>query len=913
MTEPRWATQPAIAATLVTIVVGAALAVFSTVRLSSNDSRIAHTYDVKSALADVLTSVTDAETGQRGFVITGDTSYLQPYTDGTAQTRRTLSSLDALTRDDAAQQASLSQLREEIARKSQELARTIQLRRDGGFEAAQQLVRTNVGQSTMARVRTMVAEMSRHEDALLEIRNHAAAVSLRIAIALELATAFMALMLVGVAALVSRRRLIEAEARGTLARRLAAIVESSDDAIIGKDLTSTVTSWNQCAERIFGYSAAEMIGQSIRRIIPPDRQREEDHVLDSLRRGESVAHFETVRVRKDGTLIPVSLTISPIRDEAGTVVGASKIARDITERQHAEAAVVDLRQRLLALVGGSGALLESPRVDDVLPATIKIAHDLVAADGYSVWRLDLGGDRWRIVSSNGLSQAFVDQIAVSCLHHGGVSTVPFSEPLVVEDLQDAPLRDDRRATYRAEGIHAMLAVPLMVRGEPTGRLVFYYRERHLFSDVEMQTAKALGNLAATALTTAELYDELSRATADAERANRLKDEFLATLSHELRTPLNAILGYVCMLRTGTLEPDRQSRALEVVERNVTSLSRIVEDVLDVSRIITGKTRLDVQPVDLVPVIDHAVATVRPTAEAKGVTLQAVLDRQAPRISGDPDRLQQVIWNLLANAVKFTGRGGRVQIQLARVDSHIEMVVSDTGIGIAPEFLPHVFDRFRQADSGFSRQHGGLGLGLAICRHLIELHGGLIYATSDGEGLGASFRVELPMMIVQADRVFEAPPGRPPADRLTIDRTPGRLNGINVYAVDDESDGLTLLREILEQAGAHVTILASAGEALAAIQATVPDALITDIGMPEMDGFELIRQIRQSPDRAIRDIPAAALTAYARSEDRTRALRSGFQMHLSKPIDPSELVAAVEALVRRGEMSPSQRVDQAPSR
>jgi PAS domain S-box-containing protein len=587
MTEARGAIQPAIGAALVTIVVGAALAVFGTVRAYSNDARVAHSHVVKSALNGILAGVTDAETGQRGFVITGDPGYLQPYMDGTTQIERTLTALDALTRDDASQQARLSRLRPEVAQKLDELAQTLQIRRAQSFEAAQRAVRTNAGRATMARIRTIVGDMIRTEDALLEARSHASVASLEVAMAFELTTACVALVLVGVAARSSRRRLVEADARGRLASRLAAIVESSDDAIIGKDLTGTVTSWNSSAERIFGYSAAEMIGRSIRLIIPPDRQGEEDHVLGSIRRGDSVAHFETVRLRKGGATVPISLTVSPIRDDAGIVVGASKIARDITERQLAE-------------------------------------------------------------------------------------------------------------------------------------------------------------------------EELSRARLDAEQANRLKDEFLATLSHELRTPLNAVLGYARMLRAGSIEPERQPRALEILERNATSLAKIVEDVLDVSRIITGKTHLDVQSLDLISVIDQAVGTVRPAAEAKGVHMQAVVDRQVPPVSGDPSRLQQVFWNLLANAVKFTPGGGRVQIQLASADdAHVEVVVSDTGVGIAPEFLPHVFDRFRQADSRFSREHGGLGLGLAICRHLVELHGGTIHAASDGEGKGATFRVKLPAVIVRTDRLLEA--------------------------------------------------------------------------------------------------------------------------------------------------------------
>jgi signal transduction histidine kinase len=368
---------------------------------------------------------------------------------------------------------------------------------------------------------------------------------------------------------------------------------------------------------------------------------------------------------------------------------------------------------------------------------------------------------------------------------------------------------------------------------------------------------------------------------EAARANRLKDEFLGTVSHELRTPLNAILGYARMLHDGTVTRDRETRAADIIERNATALTQIVEDVLDVSRIISGRTRLNIQRVEVSAVVNEAIETVRPTTDAKGVRLLTAVEPRHPIVSGDPDRLQQVVWNLLSNAVKFTPSGGWVHVWLERTNSQVEIIVRDTGRGIHPDFLPHVFERFRQADGRVSREYNGLGLGLAISRHLVELHGGTIHAASDGEGKGATFRVRLPMTDVQT-----APEGEPTRGRLRPepgggDTARARLDGIHVLAVDDEEDSLTLLREILETAGAQVTTAASGQEALDAVEKMAPSVIIADIGMPGTDGFELIRRIRQWPTRSIREMPAAALTAYARSEDRQRALRSGFQMHFAQ--------------------------------
>jgi PAS domain S-box-containing protein len=396
---------------------------------------------------------------------------------------------------------------------------------------------------------------------------------------------------------------------------------------------------------------------------------------------------------------------------------------------------------------------------------------------------------------------------------------------------------------------------------------------------------------------AELLARAEAARAEAMEANRLKDDFLATLSHELRTPLNAVLGYVRMLRQGIVEGDRRSRALEIAERNATVLTQMVGDVLDVSRIVGGKIRLNIQAVDLPAVLEEAVETIRSAAEAKGVQLQVIADPQAGPISGDPDRLQQVIWNLLSNAVRFTPRDGRVQVRLLRADSHVEIDVSDTGMGIDSAFLPHVFERFRQADSRFSREHGGLGLGLAIVRDLVELHGGTVHAFSDGPGTGATFRVRLPLMSVSPAGVAGVA-AQAPAETGGGEQAPPNLRGVRLLVVDDEEDALALMRDVLESAGATVLVASGAAGALSILATVVPAAVVTDLGMPGMDGFELLAAIRASPEPSVRILPVAALTAYARSEDRTRALRAGFALHLAKPIDPAELLAAASALVAR---------------
>jgi PAS domain S-box-containing protein len=394
----------------------------------------------------------------------------------------------------------------------------------------------------------------------------------------------------------------------------------------------------------------------------------------------------------------------------------------------------------------------------------------------------------------------------------------------------------------------------------------------------------------------KLFGSEREARAQAEKANRLKDEFLATLSHELRTPLNSILGWSQMLQNGNFGEKQREKALSIIERNARSQSQLIDDILDVSRIVTGKLRLSIGAVDLPEVIMAAVDAAGPAAEAKHIRVQTFFDPRADQISGDPDRIQQVVWNLLSNAIKFTPKDGQVQVRLERVHSHVEIVVIDTGVGIEPEFLPFVFDRFRQSDASTTRRQGGLGLGLAIVRQLVELHGGTVSVESRGQGHGATFTVKLPLLPLRTEPESEAPPSvHPAAQTNESPNCPPELSGLRVLLVDDEPDSRDLLNFMLESCGAEVAPAASAAEAFKLIRSEKFDVVVSDIGMPDEDGYSLIRKIRDLPDGEGGNVPAIALTAYARAEDRVRAIRSGFQMHIAKPVEPAELIAVVANL------------------
>ena len=382
---------------------------------------------------------------------------------------------------------------------------------------------------------------------------------------------------------------------------------------------------------------------------------------------------------------------------------------------------------------------------------------------------------------------------------------------------------------------------------------------------------------------------------EAEEANRIKDDFLATLSHELRTPLTAMLGWLGMLRSKSLDEATSAYAFETIERNAKMQAQLIEDLVDVSRIVSGKLKLDVRPMDPTPVVQAAIDAVRPAADAKQISIQIIREPFIGPVTGDPARLQQIIWNLLSNAVKFTPREGSVEVHLRRTESSAEIAVRDSGMGIRPEFLPHVFERFRQGDSTATRAHGGLGLGLAIVRHLVELHGGTVAAESAGPDQGSTFTVSLPLTAVRAETLSLSHASHLEDDELTA---PGALNGVRVLLVEDEADARMLLALILERAGADVAQAATAEEAMARVAAFNPHLLLSDIGLPIEDGYELIRKLRSSPLEALKQIPAIALTAYATEKDRELALSSGYHLHLAKPVEPSELIDAVAGLTKQ---------------
>jgi signal transduction histidine kinase/ActR/RegA family two-component response regulator len=460
-------------------------------------------------------------------------------------------------------------------------------------------------------------------------------------------------------------------------------------------------------------------------------------------------------------------------------------------------------------------------------------------------------------------------------------------PLIAESTLDVA-DDEHRRVLLELGLTSYMCVPLVARGRTLGAISFAYGTAgRRYSRDDLSLAEAVARRAAIAVDNARLFR-------DAEAASRAKDEFLATLSHELRTPLHAMLGWARMLRTGTLDEPTTARALETLERNTRLQAQLIEDLLDVSRIITGKLRIDARPVNVTSVIDAALESVRSAADAKGVHLEARTDPAAGPVSGDSDRLQQVAWNLLSNAIKFTPSGGRVQVHLEVGDGQVRIRVGDTGRGIRPDFLPHLFERFRQAEGPTARALGGLGLGLAIVRHIVELHGGTVRAESEGEGRGAMFTVELPLL---AARDQAGADGTGAADRRAGFEAPDVLRGLRVLIVEDDEDARDLLTAILERCGASVTAVVSASEALAAFGRVRPQAVVSDVALPGEDGYTLIRKIRALAPEAGGRVPAIALTAHARAEDRQLALRAGFQMHVAKPIEPAEFLSVVATLAR----------------
>jgi PAS domain S-box-containing protein len=652
---------------------------------------------------------------------------------------------------------------------------------------------------------------------------------------------------------------------------LAAIVQSSDDAIVGKTCEGRVVSWNDGAERIYGYTAEEMKGKSVAILYPREHREALPRLLARVRAGEHVEQTDAVRVRKDGTRIDVSVTVSPIRDAAGRITGASTIARDVTEQRRTE-------RRLAALQALTDTALSHTSLDLVVREFLRSLCSALACDVASI--LLMSEDRQRLVvrASHGLpeEEGLVIPVGVGLI--GRIAAE--RQPCVVDDL---PAADVENPVLQAQGLTSLIGVPLLVGTHVIGVVHVATAARRRFSDDEMRLMLLAADRIALAVDHARLFEAERDARAEAQKANRLKDQFLATLSHELRTPLTSMLGWVRMLRSGRLDAEMATRALESVERSTRAQSQLIDDLLDVSRIVSGKLTMDLSAIDAEEVVASALEAIRPLAEAKSIELTYERAAQACVVQGDAGRLQQVIWNLLSNAIKFTPDGGRVRAEITVGDSEVAISVKDTGKGIAPELLPEIFERFRQ---GAARTQGGLGLGLAIVRHLVDLHGGRVGAYSGGLGHGATFVVHLPLAGVApaaAARVGEGPTPEFP-----------RLDGVRVLVVDDEPDARALLGTVLEQCGANVAAVPSAAAALEALGRDHYDVLLSDISMPEEDGYQLMRKVRAVDPR----LPAAAVTAFARAEDREAALAAGFQLHVAKPVEPAILARAVEYLARR---------------
>ncbi|MES2901271.1 MAG: ATP-binding protein [Pseudomonadota bacterium] len=608
--------------------------------------------------------------------------------------------------------------------------------------------------------------------------------------------------------------------------------------------------------------------------------------------------------------------VNAVRDRLGHVVRWFGTNTDVDQVKRVQQALRD-ESNVLELLNSTGSALASQRDLRSLLQTVTDAATGVSGARFGAFFYhgkDSDGDLFTLHTLSGLPPAEFETM-------GRSRAAPLFGPSLRGEgvVRSDDITADPRYPYSqphfgiAGGVapvRSYLAVPVIARsGEVLGSLFFGHPETAIFTDRTERIVGGIAAQAAVAIDNTRLYEAAQHAAeerkvllesersarAEAERTSQMKDEFLATLSHELRTPLSAILGWAQVLRRGSRDQADLQRGLQTIERNARAQAQLIEDLLDMSRITSGKVLLDMQTVAPAIFIDAAIETVRPAADAKNIRLEKFYDAAVGPIAGDPARLQQVIWNLLSNAIKFTPRDGLVRIMLAPRDGHVEITVEDTGVGIKPEFMAHVFERFRQGDASTTRRHGGLGLGLSIVKHLIEQHGGTVRVESPGEEQGASFTIELPAakrpaQSVRPDRVTYSLPSPHTPDIMLKD-----LSTVSVLVVDDEPDARDLIKRILSDCHANVTTVASATEALAFLETSTPDVLVSDLGMPDVDGFELLARVRQLGGAAAR-IPAVALTAFARSEDRLRALEAGFRSHISKPVEPSELIATVASMV-----------------
>jgi PAS domain S-box-containing protein len=665
---------------------------------------------------------------------------------------------------------------------------------------------------------------------------------------------------------------------------------------VGAD--GTVLRVNQAELDLLGYTREEYLGHHIAEFHAD--QEVIDSILARLQAGEVLRDCEARLRCKDGGIKHVRISSSVYR-EGGKFIHTRCFTLDVTERKRSENRLA-LQYAVTTILGQSLELAET--AEKVLRAACE-SLDWVAG---ALWKVDPQSKTMRCVSICHVTTQQTpefDRLTQSLALQKGIGLPgriwELRQPVWINNVS-ADDNFPRASVAAREGLRGAFGFPILLRNEVWGVIEFLSTQARepdeellkLVSGIGVQMGQFTQQKQAE-IELAELFKRERAARADAEKANRLKDEFLATLSHELRTPLNAVIGWSRMLGSGRLDREGAKHAQEVIERNAWAQKQIIEDILDVSRVITGKLQLNLSPVDPVNMIDAALDAVRPAMEAKEIQIETVLEAGLKMVSGDADRLQQVVWNILSNAAKFTPNGGRVEISVSQTTTHLQIQVKDTGPGIEPEFLPYVFERFRQADGSTTRKHGGLGLGLAIVRHLVELHGGTIGAENRDDRSGAIFTIRLPLP--SGELHSETLAGADSAFREQRSEQ-ANLEGLQILIVDDETDALDLISVELVQHGAKVKAVTNAEAALETLAENQFDILISDIGMPNMDGYDLIRRIRKQETGTDKRLPAVALTAYARIQDRMQAILAGFSTHIAKPVDATELVTIVASLAGR---------------
>jgi PAS domain S-box-containing protein len=696
--------------------------------------------------------------------------------------------------------------------------------------------------------------------------------------------------MIGVVQDVTQRKVAE-EARG----RLAAVVDSSFDAILSKTLEGVITTWNQAAERMFGYTAEEAVGRSIKLLIPTDRLAEEDSILARLKRGERIEHFETVRRRKDGTLLNVSLSVSPLRDHTGTIIGAAKIARDITRQKEAEEHLLEER-RILEVLNATGPAIASQLeleklVQTVTDAATQLSGARFGAFFYNVTNQD--GESFLLFSLSGAPREAFEGFGLP-------RNTPIFNPTFRGEgvVRSADITKDPRYGTMAPhhgmpkghlAVRSYLAVPVRSRsGEVIGGLFFGHPEPDVFTERSERLVVGVAAQAAIAIDNARLYEAAQREIASRQRAeaalretDRKKDEFLATLAHELRNPLAPIRQAALVSQSADSTEAQKRWSHDVISRQVHHMALLLDDLLDISRVTRGTLELRTEMTDLGAVVDGAIETARPSLDAKRHNLKVTLPKEPVRFAADPLRLAQVLSNLLTNAAKYTDPGGQIRIDCARTASEVSITVSDSGIGLPHDVRTAIFAMFAQVESGRDRSEGGLGIGLALAKGLVELHGGTIEVASEGPGQGSQFTVRLPIRTLDSKR-----PKKEPAQggAATIPR--------RVLIADDNRDAAESLAMLLRIQGHDVAVVHDGREALIAFDRFQPEVALLDIGMPEVNGYEVARIVRQGT--LGRAVTLIAVTGWGQDGDKAEALAAGFNHHFTKPIEPDQLSALIRA-------------------